>query len=1315
MKSHITKLFLFLAFATTMSFAQSTKTDIRDVVYNSDGSYASGTLIVTWPPFRTPGGESVPGGGVTVTIGREGRVSLSLIPNAGAVPSGSYYKAEYQFADGSSNTEYWEVPALPATNISAIRSAVLTRGVPAHAATENDDRLGENAASLLGKAALTRPVKFAREPGTSGEAKAYDSRDAGPLDQSRATSPIAVYTTPSGPQTIQQPPGTSLSVNMLQDKYYASQFQNPAGTGNNGIANAVASACAGAGCEVIAEPGYSTTESVGGTNDGPYGGNLYIAPPNFPNLTHFRDDRGGLSTDYYALNGTAQFNPHYEHRWLLNSSYQVTGPTLVQQGFEFQSLFTGPGNQINGFGGVNLKSYDFGTVINMVSADQGQHLNQNNNVLCTGVGDCIDFTEYVTVDGGQSTYNDEGAHLGDRAVVEDNNVFAGTITNVGTGTLQVSPSQGAGTQGDGRYLIDTAASKVISGTFPTAYVSYTDRSTNLAPPGEIFVGTTFTPSWIGMVCYPGVDTCASGVDPSGRINSAANGYAPGTITFNVLTSAPSMKTGYATTTAGLPPTGIACVADNEFFETTAYTVVGISQISLNLRKPHFDGMTVGIGSACQTGLEVTGGTFKYAPNGQPYRQVFPVVGSLSPTELLVFDHDSQQGWSNAVLGNNGSAFCSTDNVSNFQVNGTNVTFQEANGYSPNSAFAQQNATITTANSSYNGAYPIRIISVYSGGEFIRVYQYTLPTAPSGVVPASGTAQVCNTSFNLFPAVEVTDVRDPNTNAVDGYFQLAPNSVSWAANDTVEEPHYFWQFNTLTPLPYAVDQKMPRPPLNSWPSAGVTYNSLMSGGYFGWSVENQTSVNRFQYYGGAVPVPVGAYMVNGMWKNDLSILNPPAIDGSIISVAACQPAPYGCGDQVNSPIAIYTGPTANHVIVDNTANNTMGIRGTAWQIGELGFPVTFYEPSAGTLNISSDLGGFAADATVNAGGFNGTLGASTPAPAIVTNLTVNGKVLGSLELSTGNPIVTQFALSNTFPGGMTWGFNDLTPGTQQMYTKNSSGQVVLYDGTNSLPNYGAYFNGTQEVLGAPPAGLLQFSNAVAATAVTYMSQDVSTNTLDCGSGFQIGDCTFQAGTVNAALNGTLGANKPSPAIVTNLTVTGTCSGCGGTPSNGTLTAVGPNPTTYGEIQFEETSSDSSLSRQVGSFDPTSGEFTADFGISAPAVNTQAVSTSTVAASSSIATPQLTVGSSSTLRGITFYSTGLITPSAVPANTCNDEKFTVSGLQSIDNLGAIKPPANLGNMSIDGYVSAANTLTLHLCNLSQASAAPPSGAYTFLAMH
>ena len=107
--------------------------------------------------------------------------------------------------------------------------------------------------------------------------------------------------------------------------------------------------------------------------------------------------------------------------------------------------------------------------------------------------------------------------------------------------------------------------------------------------------------------------------------------------------------------------------------------------------------------------------------------------------------------------------------------------------------------------------------------------------------------------------------------------------------------------------------------------------------------------------------------------------------------------------------------------------------------------------------------------------------------------------------------------------------------------------------------------------------------------------------------------------------------------------------------------------------------------------------------------------TLNAGTAVATPSLTVGGGAAVTHMGYYSTGTVTPAAVGAASCSDQTFAVSGLSAADNLGSIRPPGALGNVSMSGYAGAAGSLTLHFCNVSAGNVTPPAGAYTFLAMH
>jgi hypothetical protein len=94
-------------------------TTIEDVLTYADGSKANGRLAVFWRPF-TIGNANVTGGELVYDI-VDGAVLVTVYPNAGALPSGSYYSAKYELENGVVYVEQWVVPNLPMVNLGQVR------------------------------------------------------------------------------------------------------------------------------------------------------------------------------------------------------------------------------------------------------------------------------------------------------------------------------------------------------------------------------------------------------------------------------------------------------------------------------------------------------------------------------------------------------------------------------------------------------------------------------------------------------------------------------------------------------------------------------------------------------------------------------------------------------------------------------------------------------------------------------------------------------------------------------------------------------------------------------------------------------------------------------------------------------------------------------------------------------------------------------------------------------------------------------------------------------------------------------------------
>ncbi len=99
-----------------------TMTNVIDTVYQADGTLAQGVLIITWPAFLTATGAAVAAGNVNVTLGVNGALNVALVANAGASPADAYYQVVYQLGPGEVRTEDWVVPTNSPATLAEVRT-----------------------------------------------------------------------------------------------------------------------------------------------------------------------------------------------------------------------------------------------------------------------------------------------------------------------------------------------------------------------------------------------------------------------------------------------------------------------------------------------------------------------------------------------------------------------------------------------------------------------------------------------------------------------------------------------------------------------------------------------------------------------------------------------------------------------------------------------------------------------------------------------------------------------------------------------------------------------------------------------------------------------------------------------------------------------------------------------------------------------------------------------------------------------------------------------------------------------------------------
>jgi trimeric autotransporter adhesin len=915
--------------------AQSTQSSaiataqVTDTVYLADGTLASGTVIVTWQAFTTASGQSVPSGTTSATI-TDGALSLQLVPNAGSTPMGTYYTAVYHLNDGSVSREFWVVPVsqFPVL-VSAIKSTVLPTSVAmqtvsksyvdtAIAAAVTGHPLDTSTPYVL-KAGdtMTGALILPGDPTTPNDAADKHYVD---VNIAAATGGVGqkVSLLPSATQTVTQPVGTQLQVNNLNGDEYASQYVT--GLGGNGIANAVTSPDCSSGCNVKVERSYTAPESYNAAawNSGSGG-------------THVEDDRNGQRNDTYlnpvggggdagqVINVISTRNSAAEFAAGGSQEPNSTALLIQHEGLTGGSnLFPQTIESVPYF----KTNYDAMTISGTYNT-MGQHALNTESIRCYGVGDCLLGSRFISASGGFRDEADEGAHPFDFDVEEDSVVFEGTCgTGCSTGStvVTVMPTAGAGTEGEGRYLIDKNPAKTITSGLLTGGTLIASGSPGAA---ALFSGTSFTVSVF-------LSTAQS-------ILSQVNNIAPGTVTVPIATS--GVPAGFATSTAAVPnQSGVACVTDQPLsqnpsnYEMANYTVADGTHLQMTLNKVHRSRATIAFGGLCGYGLEQTVDTV-----GQ-IRQVFPVIGSYSSTGLYY------AGSVSAIVGLEGStsSFVNvTLQVAAISRNNNVVTVTTA-GFLPVDVNGLTMTVSGVADSSYNGSFTVSSTSINT-----LTYAQTGPNSTS----TGGTVTKLTGGYVLYPMAEVLGVFDAATKSIDGQLTLAPNTVPWGANDSVEEPHYYQEAISADTI--FVEQTTPRS--SSGVFAGVAYEGNVGPGVTGWAISNTVGASSYFGNGGTHTVPNVAYQENGIWKRTMDMQ---AGEQSVFSVHCNS---RGCGRwnsnynlfELDSNVGVDTV-----AFVPGTSTMQMILRGTGYTFSPQAF-------TAGTINAL----------TVNATTLNGAISAA----------------------------------------------------------------------------------------------------------------------------------------------------------------------------------------------------------------------------------------------------------------------------------------------------------------------------------------------------
>jgi hypothetical protein len=914
---------LGLAMAVAPAMAQVTTTTIADTIYRADGTYAAGSLLISWPEFSTASNLAVPAGRTTVTIGANGAVSFPLSPNAGATPAGTYYTVVYQLNDGTVSTEYWSVPATSEATIASVRSSVVPATVAVQGASVSyvNGAVADAVAAYLplSGGTLAGPLDLNEDPVGSTEAATKHYVD---VNVSSVTSGIAgkVNLLPSSDQSVVQPAGTTLSVNSLQNILSAGPSQS--GSLNNGISNSFSSAtCAAGGCMVVADPQYSTTEepqghpfpacSLGG--EGNLDTSSYCAY-NWPFNTRLWDQRAGTDIFSYQdpLNrfsapapgqpltasgfGNSGMARHFTYDYVADrGNAQITPEVRILHSF------AGGHNAEGGYNKSNYALFTYGAAY----FSRGQHDIGLSSSYCLGLGDCLGAATRIYYSVGLSRGGDEGIHRGDSSIDENFHVFHGTVTagaGAGSTALTVTPAANTnGDQGEGRYLIDL--SQASAGNLGSVTGS-----------GQSAVGNGQIIGWINhagntapaqMIAPTGTFTASSLVATSNTAVAATSGVVgTQTITLSVTSGAPAL---------GSP----ICISDNDNYEIATVSAVntGTPSVTANFIRTHFVGALVTQGGTCGWFAAMNSETLAAGAEGNSsiIRYVLPLIGSSDSAHTYYWysiggsygavnggGTNVQQSTSVAWSYMNGTGQSATCNAACLAGTGpvsvttscSGCTFYDHNTPSSIGSLGNivgQVVTISGASdANYNGTFtfsatPGAGLAVITGP---NKFTYT-PAATPGSGSQSVALNSCNCTFTMYPGGEVTGVFNTATQTVDGTLKLAGNAVTWVTNDQVEEPHWH--------LPYIADRHdvmTPFEPMVSLPwGRGYSYQGTVTGNLHGFELNNNGSTSLYYGLGGTHNPPADAFSVGGYWE---TLLGAGAPSANVVSLG-CKPASAAGGD------------------------------------------------------------------------------------------------------------------------------------------------------------------------------------------------------------------------------------------------------------------------------------------------------------------------------------------------------------------------------------------------------------------------------------
>lgn len=903
--------------------AQIQTTTVQGTVYRADGTPASGTLLISWPAFTTPQNQAVAAGTTSATIGTDGFVSVNLTPNAGSLPQGNYYTANYHLSDGTVNSEYWVVPAAGTAAIASVRAELQPSTVAVQPVTQT---YVQNAiASLSGTwlplagGTLSGPLALSSDPTASSQAATKHYAD----QLAAAQLPLAGGTL-AGPLTV-----PNLYAKQLEGRLYADQQQSSSGS-NNGIAMSLQQCLTYTyACQVIAPALYAQTEAQpwGGSFQWmypPYSGG---APETAPTGGGYVDDRWGAPQWVYTA-GLAIPGGDVRHSVgpaMVLNEYRPLGatqngsaaPALTLQKLQLANSWNWNGNQ----------TYNETLLAGGYQYSGGSWNNVDSELYASSPGDHIVLYSRVFDRGGVSNADGEGTET--RSVLyEASDVFEGTLNGTSTNPsdpllCRVNPCtvfSTTRTQGGNGSLGSDLEITDLTRADSTGYIS------NIAYPGIITATGADWDSVYGDSTFYG--TLSSSASPGGS--------GPASITVSIAT------------TFGSPTTSSpVCLFDysGRNWECEVPTAASPTSLTLLLRHNFQAGSVVAQGGMTGMGLSMQA---DWVGPGSPYggsgagvsgfgslnnpsniiRPVFPIMYNLSGNVVHAIT-GNRNGFGTRAYPSMGSGGAVSATVSGGAV--TACSASGGSGYNASTTwdgYAMFPPQLTySANPAWT-TYPLLAIRGEGANGLSSCVVVSGGTQGSG---GALTVTVTPTNpYAVYPMAHIVNAWNPSSGQLDGSSIAVDNPMpspsAFHTGDTLEVPHYF--ANATTQWNSQITGFQP----SSITNGVETYiGGVFGGNNYGYWIQNMNQQSMYSNFpGGTTPWQIGwdsmgtpyGYTLSGAWLNGIYLKSPPfgmsgggGLSGAVV---------VGCFDYVTQTNICTKWLNPYNVLnVRNTNNNQQG--------------------------------------------------------------------------------------------------------------------------------------------------------------------------------------------------------------------------------------------------------------------------------------------------------------------------------------------------------------------------------------------------------